>query len=834
MRDSTGQTSNIASTAAAGWRAFVVAGLMLRAMSFIAWAGDSGIHFGRDVRPILSDHCFACHGPDDKTRKGKLRLDTLEGMTARRDEGVTIVPGDPAKSLLYQRLVTTDQDERMPPAKHLKPLNEARIAVIRRWIEAGARWEQHWSFVAPQPRPVPAIGGAWARNPIDRWGRARLDRERLPNAPEAPKGVLIRRVSLDLTGLPPTPDEVAAFVADNRADAFEMLVDRLLASPRFGERLASPWLDLGRAADTSGYNNDEPRDIVPWRDWLIAAGNSNMPYDRFITEQIAGDLLPGATREQRVATNFSRNHVINTEGGAFDEEYRVEYVSDRVHTTASVLMGLSMRCARCHDHKYDPISQKDYFRFFAFFNTSEEKGIYPYSGSGFIGFTPAIEVPSPAQELRLAKLRADLVETEKAVQAEKAASSNSAGQPSPDAKDAKDAKDGKKAPAGKTPPSANEVTLKRLKEEEKTLLAALPRALVMQEMAAPRATRVLHRGEYDQPGETVTPGVPAFLPPLPAGLPANRLALARWLTNPANPLVARVEANRLWEMVFGTGLVETSEDFGVQGSAPSHPELLDWLATELIRGGWDRKRLLRTIVTSATYRQSSAATPGQFERDPQNRLLARGPRFRMPAEMVRDNALAVSGLLVERIGGASVKPYQPPGLWEDVSVERRAKYVPSSGDELYRRSLYTFWKRTCPPPSLTSFDAPDRETCVIRRGRTNTPLQAFVLMNDPTYVEAARKLAGRVIAEGGATPAGRFERAFRLVLARTPAEGEIRVLAPLLETALGRFRADAKAAAALLAVGQSKPASAIDAAELAAWTTVTSVILGLDETVTKE
>ncbi len=818
-------TSKPGSHAIAGLRDLVLAGLMLCASALTAHAAEPNIRFGRDVRPILSDHCFACHGPDDKTRKGELRLDSPEGMTARRDGGAPVVPGNPAGSLIFQRIVTKDLEDRMPPAEHGKPLDEAKIAVIRRWIEAGAPWEQHWSFIAPQSRAMPTAGGSWARNPIDRWIRARLEREGLPNASEAPKNVLIRRASLDLTGLPPTADEVASFVADSRPDAYERLIDRLLASPRFGERLASPWLDLARAADTSGYNNDEPRDIVPWRDWLIAAGNSNMPYDRFITEQIAGDLLPDATRDQRIATNFSRNHVINTEGGAFDEEYRVEYVADRVHTTASVLLGLSIACARCHDHKFDPISQKEYYRFFAYFNTIDEKGIYSYSAAGF---SPAIELPTPAQEERLAKLRADLAAAEKAVQAEKAAEAGSAAKPAPPA-----AGDGKPAPE-KKPPSANELAVKRLKDEEKALLESIPRALVMREMADPRATRVLNRGAYDQPGEIVSAGVPAFLSPLPSGAPANRLSLARWLTDPANPLVARVEANRLWEMVFGNGLVETSEDFGVQGAAPSDPELLDWLATELVRGGWDRKRLLRTMVTSATYRQSSWASAALIDRDPRNRLLARGPRYRMPAEMLRDNALAVSGLLVERIGGASVKPYQPPGLWEDVSVERRAKYVPASGDGLYRRGLYSFWKRTCPPPAPAAFDAPDRETCVIRRGRTNTPLQALVLMNDPTYVEAARTLAERAMSEGGSVPAGVFDRIFRLVLARAPAESELDALTPLLDAARGGFRANPKAAADLLAVGQSKPVRADDATNLAAWTTVASVILGLDETVTKE
>jgi hypothetical protein len=657
----------------------------------------------------------------------------------------------------------------------------------------------------------------------------------------------LRRVTLDLTGLPPTPEEVRAFVADKSPDAYERVVDRLLASPRFGERLAQMWLDLARYADTNGYNNDEERTMWPWRDWVLRAFNANMPFDRFLTVQLAGDLLPGATRAERLATGFCRNHGITTEGGIFPEEYRVEYVADRVHTTATVFLGLSLQCARCHDHKFDPFTTKDYYRFFAYFNNAQDQTV------GYNGGAPArpyMALPTPAEQTEMDRVESlqKKLEGQRQRRADEVAPSLAAWEKTPAAAKTKVA-DVLKIPAAKRSNEQqkrlrqfylDEVDAegRRLKAEAKaladrraTLDKAITRVMVMAEQSTPRKTHILKRGQYNAPGAEVSAGVLENLLPQSPSAPANRLGLARWLTDPRHPLTSRVAVNRAWEMLFGTGIVETSEDFGVQGAWPSHPELLDWLATEFVRTGWDTKGLYRLLVTSATYRQSSAVRPGLLERDPKNRLLARGPRVRLTAEAVRDNALAVSGLLRERFGGPSVKPYQPAGLWEDISVERRVHYKADEGEGLYRRSLYTYWKRTCAPPGMTALDAPDRETCTVRRARTNTPMQALLLLNDPTYLEASRKLAERMMT---AAPEERLARGFLLALARPPAEAERQVLENVYRKALARFRADPKAAARFLDVGRSPRAPGLDGAELAAWSTVASLVLNLDEAITKE
>ena len=1044
----------------------VCAGLAVTAV-----ADETALELARAVQPILANHCWSCHGPDEHSREAGLRLDVRsEALAARDGSAAAIVAGDAAASAMVARIHATDEAQ-MPPDSFGKPLTGQQRALLIRWIDAGAPFATHWAFLPAQRPPVPPVKrGDWPRSDLDRFVLARLEAEGLEPAPEADRATWLRRVTFDLTGLPPTPEEVAAFLADTTPAAHEGVVDRLLVSPRYAERMAMQWLDVARYADTNGYNNDETRTLWPWRDWVIRAFAENIPFDRFVTEQVAGDLFADATISQRVATGFSRNHVLTTEGGIIDEEYRVEYVADRVHTTATAFLGLSLQCARCHDHKYDPFTQTDYYRFAAFFDNVPDK-VVGYSQGRMA--EPLLEVPSPeqiAERERLEGRRAELAERlaqrakdcaadqeaweatltpERLAAAEPPglmawfplddeagpmiASALPAGIPgevvgrfehaegrlggaglfdgqthiaagetgafeadrpfsfsvwvhptSGEAStilskmDEADAfrgydlileqgkvavhvvhhwpdrafkvitnepitldrwhhlavtydgsrrstgmrvfVDGVARPItattdntvdgtlftsrpfhiGRRSTSApfrgriddlrlygcvlpdNEVTLlasgetpaglaalvggpreqrsleqaarlrahfldsvdesSRAWREEATAIPArlaelakqIPVTMVMAEMSPRRETRVLVRGRYDQPGEVVAPGVPRFGPGT-EGVPVeggDRMALARWLTHPAHPLTARVAVNRWWGMLFGTGIVETVEDFGIQGTPPSDPGLLDWLATEFVSRGWDVRSLLREVVLSATYRQSSRVTPLLAERDPANRLLARGPRGRLPAETVRDNALAIGGLLVEKVGGPSVRPWQPAGLWEDVSVERRDTYIPDSGEGAHRRSMYTFWKRTCPPPGMTTFDAPDRETCVARRGRTNTPLQALVLMNDPTYLEAARGLATRLLAEPG-DDADRVARAWLQAVGRPPTADETTVVSTVLEAARQRFQGDPAAAEQFLVVAGGPVPEEIDRPMLAAWTTVASLILNLDETISK-
>jgi cytochrome c553 len=1035
-----------------------------------ARADEAASDLARAVQPILANHCWNCHGPDADSREAGLRLDDRTAALAPREGGLpAIVAGDAAASAVVARIHASD-DTRMPPDSFDKPLSAEQKTLLSRWIDAGAPFADHWALIPARRPPLPTVKRSeWPRGDLDRLVLARLEAEGLEPSPEADRATWLRRVTLDLTGLPPTPAEVAAFLADAAPEAHATVVDRLLSSPRHAERMAMQWLDVARYADTNGYNNDEVRTLWPWRDWVIRAFAENMPFDTFVTEQVAGDLLPGATISQRVATGFSRNHVLTTEGGIVDEEYRVEYVADRVHTTATAFLGLSFQCARCHDHKYDPLTQRDYYRFAAFFDNVPDK-VVGYSQGKMA--EPLLEVPSAEQvaerrrlEERRDELAARLTDRESTAAADQEAweasltprqleaaeppglvawlpfddtagpgvtSSAGAGfagevigrfapvegrlggaldfdgqthvaagqsgafeadqpftisvwvrptgteagtvlskmdesdafrgydlileqgkvavhvvhhwpdrafkvitnqpleleawhhlavtydgsrrstgvrlfvdgQPQPITATTDNTVDGTihtplpfhvgrrsasapfrgridevrlygcvlpddevrtlaagETPAGlaalvsvprdrRTPEQAARLRAhflesvdapSRMWREEAAGIPAklaelakqVPVTMVMAEMSPRRQTRLLVRGRYDQPGDAVSPGVPRFS----AGDGAtatdvgDRLALARWLTDPAHPLTARVAVNRWWAMLFGTGIVETVEDFGVQGAAPSDPQLLDWLATELVRRGWNVRSILREIVLSATYRQSSHVTPLLAERDPTNRLLARGPRGRLPAEMVRDNALAIGGLLVEKVGGPSVKPWQPAGLWEDVSVERRDSYVPDSGDGAHRRSLYTFWKRTCPPPGMTTFDAPDRETCVARRGRTNTPLQALVLMNDPTYLEAAGGLAIRVLGEPGDDSA-RIGQAWIRAVGRVPTEEESTVVKRVLDAARQRFGQDPSAAEQFLAVATVPPVG-IDRPTLAAWTTVTSLILNLDETISK-
>jgi hypothetical protein len=775
------------------------------------------IDFARQIRPILSENCFRCHGPDHEERKAKLRLDIKASAFGKlRSGGRAIVPGNSKKSELIARITDQDPSVRMPPAKINKHLTPEQIELLRQWIDQGAEWHEHWAFVPPVRPALPKVKQKdWARNGIDYFILARLEKEGLQPSPEADRTMLIRRLSLDLTGLPPTPAEVNAFLADKSPNAYEKVVDRLLNSSHYGERMALEWLDAARYADTHGYHIDAGRDMSRWREWVIDAFQRNLPFDHFTIDQLAGDLLPKATLAQKVASGFNRNHMINFEGGAIPQEYHAAYIVDRVNTTATVWLGLTAACAQCHDHKYDPISQKEYYQLYAFFHNVPENGLDGSRGNA----APVLKAPTRQQQEKLDALKKEAKEIEKQLALPKS--------------------DGNKLRA----------RLATIQKEKAQIEKNIPTTMVMQEMAKPRDTFVLIRGQYDKPGQKVHAAVPAALPPMPTGAPANRLGLARWLVSPDQPLTARVIVNRYWQMIFGTGLVKTAEDFGSQGEQPSHSELLDWLAVEFRqpsgaplgigdKAAWNIRGIVRLIVTSSTYRQSSKVTPELLARDSDNRLLARGPRFRLQAEFIRDQALAVSGLLNREIGGPSVFPYQPAGLWQELAARSDSKnwsaqfFVQSHGKDLYRRSMYTFWKRTSPPPQMIALDAPDREVCTVRRSRTNTPLQALILMNDPTYVEASRKFAERMMSEAKSTEE-RIALGFRLATARNPNEKEIAVLKKVLDKQLAVYRQDTKAAMKLLSIGESRRNEELQPAELAAWTIVGSVILNLDETVTK-
>jgi hypothetical protein len=1054
----------------------------LTASEPIAAAADPNpeqIVFHRDIRPILSDACFHCHGPDNAKRQGELRLDTGEGVFEDRDGYRVIVPGDVDKSELHRRLVADDEDERMPPADAVRKLSEREIGLIARWIEQGAAWQSHWSFIPPQRPELPSVAEtSWPRNVIDAFVLSRLEAEGLALSPEATKSTLIRRVTLDLTGLPPDPAQVDAFLADPAGNAYEKLVDRLLASPRYGERMAVSWLDAARYADTNGYQSDGVRIMWRWRDWVIDAFNRNAPYDEFTVEQLAGDLLPDPTLDQLIATGFNRNHRGNGEGGVIAEEYAVEYVVDRVDTTSTVWLGLTMACGRCHEHKYDPFSQKEFYEIFAFFNNVPERGRAFKHGNS----PPTIKAPTWLQQERLDDLQRQFAaatdelerlepqlaqaqlqweesravtepidfsvsegliahfpldgsteettgyvpEKAKPDSQDQATTENKApsapakpphfgdgrlgqaalfqGEESINAGNVADfdyvdkfsfaawldpgevtdgtllsrinetgplkgydlrldegklqlnlvtrwlddalrvetaaglqpngwqhvlvTYDGSKLAAGikfyinglpqpikinldelnqsfqapepfrigagavsggryrgsiddvrvynhvlsreeielvATPDSINKLVAmdatartgaqaaklrayylahhapepiqqahrraKALEAKIDTLVDVIPTTMVMTDRKDPKETFLLVRGQYDKPGEKVIPDVPEALPPLREDAARNRYGFARWLVNGSNPLTARVAVNRYWQTHFGMGLVKTVEDFGSQGERPSHPDLLDWLAVELVDNAWDVKALQRAIVTSATYRQASKVTAELHNRDPENRLLARAPRRRLPAEMVRDQALALSGLLVEQLGGPSVKPYQPAGLWKELSGNN---YQPDHGAGLYRRSLYTFWKRTAPPPSMMTFDSAGREMCTVRQTRTNTPLQALVLMNDVTFVEAARVLAARVMASAEATAPEKIKDAFYRVTSRQPRPDELEILQHGFERYRDNYRENPAAAKELISLGESPLDENLDQSELAAYTAVMSLILNLDEVVTSQ
>jgi len=1043
-------------------------GLALTALTF-SQSLTQPLNYDRDVRPILSENCFQCHGQDSKKRMAGLRLDSFETATADRHGHAALVPGKPEESLIYQRITAEPRARRMPPVSANKNLTPEQVAVLKRWIEEGGQYAKHWAFVPPVRPPVPNAKDPWVRQPVDGFVLQRLREEGLhPNA-EAPPGAWLRRVSLDLTGLPPAPAEVDAFTKQVQARgeaAYVAAVDRLLASPAYGERMAMDWLDVARYADTHGFNNDSERSMWPWRDWVIHSFNDNMPYSRFLTEQLAGDLLPHPTLDQLIATGFGRNHVINSEGGIIEEEYRVQYVTDRVRTLGMAWMGLTLECAHCHDHKFDPITQRDHYKFFAFFNNVPERG----EDGRVANAPPMIPAPTSAQQEKMRTLEAEIgALSERLAKREKAAKWRAAelaglaatetvpagavllvacpenseigktpgvhscasgsiepkpqtvtkvsiskrnpltlslwlkpaasdtdvallsaidytentasveyghgselrlvggeielrlsqrfpsyslrvqssganlkpgqwrhltlvyggadkhslrvkaawvrmfadgrevathvlndGLGLPGAKDDKptetsfrigwdnEVKSQRYAgllgdvtawsralsdqeiasafargalpyaaalPNGQRTPvelrwltnaslRARDAGFARAFDAREKLRAELfslqretPTVMVMQEMPLPRETHILVRGSYDAPGEKVEPGVPEdLLGAWPAGAPHNRLGLAQWLTQPDHPLTSRVVVNRFWQQLFGQGIVKTSDNFGMQGEWPSHPELLDWLACHFIDSGWNVKELMKMMVLSSTYRQSSDASPELVARDPENRLLARGPRFRLPAEVIRDQALEIAGLLKQEVGGPSVFPYQPPDLYKGIVVAADypgTMYVESTGDDLYRRSLYTFWKRTVPHPAFNVFDAPDREVCIVRRSTTNTPLQALTLLNDPIFIEAARKLAERVLREGGVTPEARLTLAFRLATGHSPNERELQILNDALNKALAAFQRDEKGAQSLIQVGDAKSDRSIPAVELAAWTAVANIILNMDETITK-
>jgi hypothetical protein len=828
---------------------FFPSGLLLKGCLLVVLltqgvVADDRVQFNQDIRPILSNHCFPCHGPDENNRESGLRLDKRETALKLADSGkAAIVPGHPAESELIQRVFAEDSAVVMPPEDHSRKLTLAEKGLLRRWVTEGGAYEQHWSLMALRRPPIPEVKDcSWIRNAVDSFVLTRLEAEGLRPSAKADWTTIFRRLSLDLTGLPPIPEDLASFRGemaaaesedaktqgeaqdqsqDGRSSAdrvYGQWVDKLLASPHYGERMAVDWLDAARFADTNGYQVDRDREMYAWRDWVINAFNSNQPFDQFTIEQLAGDLLPSATLEQRIATGFQRNHMMNEEGGILPEEFLAEYCADRVETMATVWLGQTFSCCRCHDHKYDPYTQKDYYSLVAFFHNITEKGVGDYGANIRRNAPPILKLPAPELETKLASLKEQLAEIEKLF-AERDTSLAE--------EEARRVRD----PDCRTLAEQIE-TLKQ--QIDKTDLE-IPTTLVMEEMSTPRPTFILIRGAYNQKGAKVTAATPAALPDMSAKLPRNRLGLARWLVDPTNPLTARVTVNRFWQSLFGTGIVRTAEDFGIQGELPTHPELLDWLASEFVRTSWDIKALMRLLVTSSTYRQASRQTAELRERDPQNRLLARGPRFRLQAEFLRDQALAASGLLVTKIGGPSVRPYHPPGLYEQVVSGSSAKtYVLGKGDELYRRSLYTYWKRSVPNPAMLVFDAPFRETCTMRRSRTNTPLQALNLMNDPTYVEAARLLAQRMIREGGKSISTRITRGYQLLLGRVPSAEELLILAAAYERTHGEYRRDRDSAAELIAVGESNVDDSIDVTELAAMTTIASTLLNLDEAVMKE
>ena len=748
------------------------------------------VDFNTEVRPILAKHCFACHGPDKEARKAKLRLDTFEGATEDHDGVRALVPGNPEESELFYRVETKDPDDIMPPPDDGAPLEMEEQKILRQWIKEGGNYDIHWSFKTPVKTKLPEVKEKdWPQHPMDHFTLARLEQADLSPAKAADRYEWIRRVSLDLTGLPPTPEAADAFVADKSPKAFEKVVDRLLADEAYGEHWARMWLDLARYADTKGYEKDRHRNIWPYRDWVIQALNQDLPYDQFTKEQLAGDLLPEATNDQLVATAFHRNTMTNDEGGTDNEEFRVAAVKDRVDSTIQIWMGLTMSCAKCHSHKYDPISRDDYYSFYALFNQTED--------ADRPDDAPTLPLPTSEQIQKEAALQKELQDLIKELKS---------------TKEEKPKKGLEKQVADKT---------KALNNHKK----AYTKVPIFKELPENRRrlTKEHIRGNFLDQGKVMAPKVLENFGTLPADKPLSRLGVSEWLMQTENPLTARVMVNRIWARIFGTGIVETEEDFGTQGTLPSHPQLLDWLAVDFREKDWSLKQLLRTITLSATYRQAAIATPEKLNADPNNRLLSRGPRFRLSAEAVRDQALAVSGLLTRKLGGPSVMPPQPSGIWK--STYNAGKWKNATGPDRFRRGLYTYWKRTSPYPAMITFDAGSGEVCQIRRIRTNTPLQALVTLNDEAFIEAAGGLAKRMHKFKG-TPTEKAQHGFRLVLTRPPTSEELSRLVEFYETMQADYTKDTEAAKALLT-------SAKDPEGDPALISLANVLLNLDETLTK-
>jgi hypothetical protein len=801
------------------------------------------VDYARDIRPILSGKCFTCHGPDDKARKAGLRLDVRDAALRKSGSGlVPITPGDPDKSELFNRVINDLESARMPPAKDGKPLSPKEIELLKRWIAQGAPYAQHWAYVKPQRPTVPEVSDKnWPINPIDNFILARLNKEGLRPTAEADRYALARRVAIDLTGLPPTIAEAERFVNDTKPDAYERYVDRMLAKPAYGERWAAVWLDLARYADSQGYANDPDRTIWRWRDWVIQSLNDNLPYDRFTVEQLAGDLLPDPTTSQLIATGFHRNTLVNTEGGTNPEEFRSAAVVDRVNTTFQVWMGVTMACAQCHNHKYDPFTQKEYFQLYAILNSCEDAN----GGND----APTINVAWPGKEQEFEHVNAALTEARKRLDEETKAVDARQAEWETTVETAKlpkeiadilaqpaDKRDKKLLPKVQAYHRSLSEVWKKLDPQVKELTNRSNQAgtttPILRELKQPRVTNIQMRGNFLDKGDQVTPGLPGAFPGPEEKEPINRLTLAHWIVSPENPLTARVAVNRLWEEIFGTGIVLTSEDFGVQGEPPSHPELLDWLATEYVRIGWDTKKMLKLMVMSAAYRQGSQVGPELAKRDPHNRLLARGPRVRLSAEAVRDQALFTAGLLSAKMYGPPVQPARPTfGL--SAAFGSTTDWQPSAGEDRFRRALYTRWRRNAPYPSLTTFDAPERTYCSVRRLRTNTPLQALVTLNDPVYVEAAQALARRTVKEGGNSTEMKVDFAFRTVLTRPPTEKEAQRIAELFDKARALYEKDAARAQAMATKPLGAAPKDMNVTDLAAWTVVANVLLNLDETLAK-
>ena len=757
------------------------------------------IDFNFHIKPIISDRCFACHGPDKKARKADLRLDHKEGAFRLIDGSKQIYvvkPGDLGKSELFRRISSDDEEVQMPPPESNLTLSAYEIKLFERWIQQGAEWKTHWAFLRPEKKSLPVVSNdQWPLNEIDHFILARLETKDKNPAVEARKEKLVRRLSFDLTGLPPSPALIDSFMLDDSERAYENLVDKLLRSSSFGERLATEWLDLARYAETNGYHHDFERNMWPWRDWVIKSFNDNMPYDQFVTWQLAGDLLPDASFEQKLATAFNRNHRTTQECGSIDEEFRVTYVIDRTNTFSTAFLGLTLECAQCHDHKYDPFSQKEYYQLSAFFNQVSEQGVTKsFQGQPY----PQLELPKD-QIAQIQSYIDNKITTEY----------SEASLQDPD-----------------------QEYLGNWREE---LDAMLQPVMIMEDLDTLRPTYVLDRGLYDRPTEEVVHGTPRSVLPFDKGLPRNRLGLAQWLFDRENPLAARVVVNRYWQMIFGTGLVKTPEDFGNQGSLPSHPDLLDWLSIYLMESNWNIKGLLKLMVSSATYRQSSLFDAEQYSFDPDNRWLARGPQSRLSAEMLRDHALRMSGLLNSKIGGPSVKPYQPSGLWEQISSGGRyqRRYMQDHGTDLYRRSLYTYWKRMQPPPSMAIFDATNRNQCIVKRQSTSTPLQALVLLNDPQFNEASRTFAEKIIREGGNSTEDRIKYAFRWATSRFPVQEEIDILQSLFTYELEEFQEFPARANNFLQIGEHTFNEDLDLVEIATFGVLANTIMNMSESFQK-